>query len=103
MKAGLLNQSSFFYFCFVWLPSEAFTLTQYESQHSGKSTIVIFLEGELSQLKNFLENLKGLVMLYFRIRINFRYCVFYMLILGLCESESESQSESESESESGDI
>ena len=46
-------------------------------------------------------------MLYFRIGIDFRYCGFYMLILGLCESESESQSESESESESksesGDI
>ena len=34
-------------------------------------------------------------LLYFRIRIDFRYCDFYMLILGLCESESESQSESE--------
>ena len=78
-----------------------------ESQHYGKSTKVIFLERELSQFKNFLENLKGLVMLYFRIRIDFRYCDFYMLILGLCESESESESESEfeseSESESGDI
>ena len=44
-------------------------------------------------------------MLYFRIGIDFSYCDFYMLILGLCESESESQSESESESESesGDI
>ena len=44
-------------------------------------------------------------MLYFRIGINFGYCDFYMLILGLCGSESESQSESEyeSESESGDI
>ena len=40
-------------------------------------------------------------MLYFRIGIDFRYCDFYMLILGLCESESESQSGSESES--GDI
>ena len=91
----------FFDFSFVWLPSGAFTLTQDASQHSGKSTKVIFLERELSQLKNFLENLKGLVMLYFRIGIDFRYCGFYMLILGLCESESESQSESESES--GDI
>ena len=44
-------------------------------------------------------------MLYFRIGIDFRYCDFYMLILGLCESESgsQSESESESESESGDI
>ena len=99
MKACLVNQSSFFYFCFVWLPSGAFTLTQDESQYYGKSTKVIFLERELSQFKNFLENLKHLVMLYFRIRIDFRYCDFYMLILGLCESESESQSESES----GDI
>ena len=103
MKAFLLNQSSFFYFCFVWLPSGAFTITQDESQHYGKSTKVIFLERELSQFKNVLENLKGLVMLDFSIGIGFRYCDFYMLILGLCESESESQSESESESESGDI
>ena len=98
MKACLLNQGSYFYFCFVWLPSGAFTLTQHESLH-GKSTEVIFLKRELSQFKNFLENLKGLVMLHFRIGIDFRYCDFYMLILGLCESESESQSESES----GDI
>ena len=75
MKACLLNQSSFFYFCFVWLPSGAFTVTQDESQH-GKSTGVIFLKRELSQFKNFLENLKGLVMLYFRIGTDFRYCDF---------------------------
>ena len=100
-----VKSEQFFYFCFVWLPSGAFTLTQDESQHYGKSTKVIFLERELSQFKNVLENLKGLVMLYFRIRIDFRYCDFHMLILRLCESESESQSESESESESesGDI
>ena len=73
---------------------------QDESQHYGKSSKVIFLERELSQFKNFLENLKGLVMLYFRIGIDSRYCDFYMLILGLCESESESQSEFKSESES---
>ena len=98
MKACLLNQRNFFYFCFVWLPSGAFTLMQGESQHYWKSTKVIFLERELSQFKNLLENFKGLVTLYFRIGIDFRYCDFYMLILGLCESESESQSESESES-----
>ena len=69
-----------------------------ESQH-GKSTEATFLKRELSQLKNVLENLRGLVMLYFRIGIDSRYCDFYMLILGPCESESESQSESES----GDI
>ena len=71
MKAGLLNQRSFFDFCFVWLPSGAFTLMQDESQHYGRSTKVIFLERELSQFKNFLENLEGLVMLYFRIGIDF--------------------------------
>ena len=74
---------------------------QDESQHYGKSTKVIFLERALSQFKNFLKNLKGLVMLYFRTGIDFRCSDFYMLILGLCESESESQSGSESES--GDI
>ena len=92
-----VESEQFFDLCFVWLPSGAFTLTQDESQHYGKGTEVIFLERELSQFKNFLENLKGLVMLYFRIGIDFRYCDFYMLILLLCESESESQSESESE------
>ena len=92
MKACLSNHESeqFFYFCFVWLPSGAFSLMQDESQHYGKSTKVIFLESELSQFKTFLEILKGLVMLYFRIGIDFRYCDFYMLILGLWESESES-------------
>ena len=93
-----VESEQFFDFCFVCLPSVAFTLMQDESQHSGKSTKVIFLERELCQFENFFENLKGLVMLYFRIGIDFRYCGFYMLILGLCESESESQSESESES-----
>ena len=69
---------------------------KYKSNFHGKGT---------EPIKKFLENLKGLVMLYFRIGIDFRYYAFYMLILGLCESESESQSESESESksESGDI
>ena len=100
-----VESEQFFYSCFVWLPFGAFALRQDESQHYGKSTKVIFLERELNQFKNFLENLKGLVMLYFRIGIDFRYCDFYMLILLVCESESESQSESESESESesGDI
>ena len=68
-----VESEQFFDFCFVWLPSGAFTLTQDESQHYGKSTKVIFLERELSQFKNVLENLKGLVMLYFRIGIDFRY------------------------------
>ena len=54
-----VESEQFFDFCFVWLPFAAFTLTQDESQHSGKSTKVIFLERELIQLKNFLENLKG--------------------------------------------
>ena len=66
-----VESEQFFDFCFVWLPSGAFTLMQDESQHCGKSTKVIFLEMELSQFKNFLENLKGLVMLYFRIGIDF--------------------------------
>ena len=65
------ESEQFFYFCFVWLPSGAFTLAQDESQHYGKSTKLIFLERELSQFKDFLENLKGLVMLYFRIGIDF--------------------------------
>ena len=78
-----VESEQFFYFCFVWLPSGAFALTQDESQDYGKSTKVVFLERELSQFKKFLENLKGLVMLYFRIGIDFRYCDFHMLILGL--------------------
>ena len=58
-----VESEQFFYSCFVWLPSGAFTLRQDESQHYGKSTKVIFLERELSQFTNFLENSKGLVRL----------------------------------------
>ena len=31
-----VESEQFFDFCFVWLPSGAFTLTQDESQHMGK-------------------------------------------------------------------
>ena len=66
-----VESEQFFDFCFLWLNSLVFTLTQDESQHYGKSTKVIFLKRELSQFKNFLKNLKGLVMLYFRIETDF--------------------------------
>ena len=66
-----IESEQYFDFCFVLLPSGPFTLMQDESQHYGKSTKVIFLERELSQFKNLLENLKGLVMRYFRIGIDF--------------------------------
>ena len=72
MKACLLNQSSFLIFVFFGcLLGHLLDLTQDESQPYGKSTKVIFLERELSQFENFFENLKGLVMLYFRIGIDF--------------------------------
>ena len=55
-KSCSFESEQFFDFCFVWLPSGAFTLMQDESQHYGKGRKVIFLERELSQFKNFLEN-----------------------------------------------
>ena len=86
MKACLLNQSSSFIFVlFGCLLGRLWE--KYKSNFPGKGT---------EPIQKLVGKLKGLVMLYFRIGIDFRYCDFYVLILGLCESESESQSESES-------